>query len=267
MVTFKYSSVLLVQVFLLAFPYRAIAQIKSEPTETKRVVSEILSEMVLVEGGIFKMGCTSEQGDECSSDEFPAHEVEVRPFYILSTEFTQDWWITLMGDNPSSFCRGGKFPVEMVSHADVMHFIDLLNEASGLRFRLPAEAEWEFAARGGNKSCGYRFSGSNDPNEISWNSKNAFSKTRYAKTKAPNELGIYDMSGNVWEWVQEPYYLYRIVASQKNAYPNDFVVRGGSYAGSPSFCRTAIRYHYAGDFKSSYLGFRLVLDQGQMPSH
>jgi formylglycine-generating enzyme required for sulfatase activity len=243
-------------------PVSTLAQSSSLPPE---ILKEILSQMVFIEGSAFQMGCTPEQGSECSNDEFPVHRVEVESFYLLSHEFIQAWWLAVDGDNPSSFCRGGTFPVETVSHTEVLEFIGKLNKLSGLKFRLPTEAEWEFAARGGKDSCAFKFSGSNDPNDISWNSKNSFGKTRVVKLKRPNNLGLYDMSGNVWEWVSDPYKLYRIVANGQNAYPDHYVIRGGSYAGSPSFCRNSIRYHYEASYKNTFIGFRLALDKDQMP--
>jgi len=256
------ASIFSILIVLVFSTHDSLAQATKVQPE---ILKEILSEMVFIEGASFQMGCTAEQGNECSNDEFPVHRVEIKSFYMLSHEFIQAWWLAVEGDNPSSFCRGGTFPVETVSHTEVLQFIDKLNELSGLKFRLPTEAEWEFAARGGKDSCAYKFSGGNDPNEVAWNSKNSFGKTRVVKLKMPNNLGLYDMSGNVWEWVSNPYKLYRIVANGQNAYADHYVIRGGSYAGSPSFCRNSIRYHYEASYKNTFIGFRLALDEEQMP--
>ena len=228
------------------------------------VIQDILKSFVLVPGGTFEMGCTPEQGLICSSDEHPVHTVSITKFYLSSLEVTQGWYTAFMSDNPSSFCRSENFPVEMVSYQDALIFIDSLNEFSGLSFRLPTEAEWEYSARGGDESCNNIYSGSSDPNNVAWSNKNSDKKTHVVKLKSPNQLGLFDMSGNVWEWVSDWYGKYTSASQNDPRGPSsgvDKVIRGGSWAGSPNFCRNSIRYHYPPDFKSAFIGFRLALDE------
>ena len=153
--------------------------------------------MMPVEGGTFKMG--NEYGED---DEMPVHEVKLHSFSIGQTEVTQELWEAVMGSDPSNW-KGPKLPVEKVTKDDCLAFIAKLNQLTGLQFRLPTEAEWEFAARGGNQSKGYTYSGSNDLWEVAWFSSNSDRKTHEVAMMAPNRLGIYDMSGNVWEWCQD----------------------------------------------------------------
>ncbi len=232
--------------------------------EKERAIEEILQSMIAIPQGKFNLGCSQDQGLACSSDEFPVHEVSLSAFYLSNSEVTQGWWKAIMGDNPASFCRSDNFPVEMVIFFDVEVFIDSLNKASGLTFRLPTEAEWEYAARGADALCNNKYSGSSDPGNVAWSNKNSYQKTHVVKLKMPNQLGIYDMSGNVWEWVADWYGKYSGVAQSDPRGPAsgvNKVVRGGSWAGSPDFCRNSIRHSFPPDFKSAYVGFRLALDE------
>ena len=155
-----------------------------------------------VQGGTFWMGCASEHGSDCNNDEKPAHRVTLSSYYIGETEVTQALWKAVMGSNTSYF-QGDNLPVEDVCWDDCQAFIRKLNQLTGQNFRLPTEAEWEFAARGGNKSRLYKYSGSNVIGMVSWYSGNSGNTTHPVKEKTPNELGLYDMSGNVIEWCQD----------------------------------------------------------------
>ena len=172
---------------------------KVEVNSGRFMVNGVSFEMVRVEGGTFHMGATSEQKDEAWDREKPVHSVTLSSYYIGKTEVTQALWQAVMGSNPSNF-KGSNLPVECVCWNDCQEFIQKLNSLTGRNFRLPTEAEWEFACRGGNNSRGYKYSGSNNLGSVAWYDDNSGGQTHPVATKAPNELGIYDMSGNVWEW-------------------------------------------------------------------
>ena len=217
--------------------------------------------MILVEGGTFTMGATSEQGNNAYSWEKPAHQVTLSTYYIGETEVTQALWEAVMGNNPSNF-KGSDRPVEQVNSDDCKSFISKLNSLTGQNFRLPTEAEWEFAARGGNKSLGYKYSGSNSLRNVAWYGSNSGGETHPVKTKSPNELGLYDMSGNVWEWCQDWYGSYSS-SSQTNptgaSSSSDCVIRSGSWNRNDFDCRVSSRYaNYPGE-RSNILGLRLAL--------
>lgn len=217
--------------------------------------------MVYVEGGSFVMGATSEQGSDAYSNEKPAHRVTVSSYYMGQTEVTQALWQAVMGTNPSEF-KGTTNPVEKVSWNDCQTFIRKLNSLTGQTFRLPTEAEWEFAARGGKKSKAYKYSGGNNPGNVAWYDDNSGAKTHPVATKQANELGIYDMSGNVSEWCQGYSGNYSSSAQTDPIGPNSGssrVDRGGSWYYSARSCRVSDRSSYAPDDRSYSLGLRLVL--------
>jgi formylglycine-generating enzyme required for sulfatase activity len=218
-------------------------------------------EMVFVKGGQFQMGCTSEQTD-CDSDEKPVHTVTVDDFYIGKYEITQKQWRDVMGKNPSGFSGCDDCPVERVSWNDIQEFIKKLNEKTGLHYRLPTEAEWEYAARGGTKSNGYKYSGNNNIDDVAWYSGNSGIKTHPVGQKKPNELGIYDMSGNVWEWCNDWYGSYSSVRQnnpQGSSSGSFRVFRGGSWSSYARYCRVAFRSDLTPDDRYYRHGFRLVL--------
>ena len=170
-----------------------------------RVLQNLIKNMVYVEGGTFMMGATSEQGSDAYDREKPAHQVTLSSFSIGKYEVTQEEWEAVMGSNPSYF-KGKKLPVEKVSWDNCQKFIRKLNKLTGKQFRLPTEAEWEYASRGGSMSRGYKYAGGNDLGSVAWYDGNSDNKTHEVGKKQPNELGLYDMSGNVWEWCQDWYW-------------------------------------------------------------
>lgn len=178
-------------------------------------VNGVSFKMITVEGGTFTMGA-SDDDEEAYYNEKPAHEVTLSSYSIGETEVTQALWLAVMGSNPSRFTGDLTRPVECVSWNDCQAFIIKLNQLTGKTFRLPTEAEWEIAARGGNESMGYKYAGGNDINEVAWYRGNSSSKTHPVATKAPNELGLYDMSGNVFEWCSDWYDSYTDADGQTN---------------------------------------------------
>ena len=220
-------------------------------------------DMVEVEAGTFTMGATSEMKDP-SDDEKPAHKVTLaNNYYLGKTEVTQALWKAVMGSNPSYF-KGDNKPVEQVSWDDCQEFISKLNAATGKHFRLPTEAEWEFAARGGNNSRHYQYSGSNTLNDVGWYTDNSSNTTHDVASKQANELGIYDMSGNVWEWCSDWYGSYSSNTQYDPAGPTSGsyrVDRGGSWSYHAGGCRSSDRGGGTPDGRHSYLGLRLALSE------
>ncbi len=218
--------------------------------------------MIPVEGGTFTMGATSEMTEPCD-DEKPTHQVTLSSYYIGETEVTQALWKAVMGSNPSNF-KGDNLPVENVFWNKCQTFISKLNALTGKRFRLPTEAEWEFAARGGNQSRHTQYSGSSRIDDVAWYKGNSGNEPHPVKTKQPNELGIYDMSGNVWEWCQDWYGDY---SSHAQTNPtgassgSDRVLRGGDWSNSPRHCRSSNRLDPGPLLSNNGLGLRLVLSQ------
>ena len=212
--------------------------------------------MVYVQGGVYTMG----------NEEIGKKRVTVKGFYMGETEVTQALWKEVMGSNPSHF-KGDDFPVESISWDDCQEFIQKLNAKTGKKFRLPTEAEWEFAARGGLKSHGYEYAGSNTIDDVAWYFDNSCSmtqtegsKTHPVKSKQTNELGLYDMSGNVWEWCSD-LYQYKERQSNQDAGKDSRVVKGGSwYRNAPS---SSVSYHYNfnPDSRNLTVGFRLVMER------
>ena len=211
------------------------------------------------------MGCDPERNGDCNDDELPLHEVKLSGFYINKYEVTQREWEVIMEDNPSRFSDCPDCPVEQVRWEDAGKFIDKLNQLSGRRYRLPTEAEWEFAARGGNRSKGYRYAGSNDLSQVGWYDENSGDHTHPVGGKDPNELGIYDMSGNVWEFCQdryaEDYYAESPRVNPKGPSSGDFrVLRGGSWNYFDRYCRVSNRNYSLTVIRYYFNGFRLSRD-------
>lgn len=237
------------------------------------IVNDVPFKMIKVEGGSFKMGATAEQGyTDPQSNEEPAHSVVLSSYYIGETEVTQALWLEVMGTRPSRF-KGADLPVEQVSWDDCQEFVTKLSEITGKKFRLPTEAEWEFAARGGTKSQGFKYSGSNTINDIAWYVSTSGNSTHPVATKMPNELGIYDMSGNVYEWVQDRYGSYPSTGQVDPEGPtsgNFRVFRGGNWHTTAAKCRVSSRFsEYPSSDADGYgtsarqygaLGMRLAMD-------
>ena len=220
-------------------------------------------DMVRVEAGTFTMGATPEM-EKPFDNEKPAHQVTLtNDYYIGKYEVTQALWQAVMGNNPSNF-KGDNLPVEQVSWNDCQEFISKLNNITGKAFRLPTEAEWEYTARGGKKSRGYQYSGSNNISDVAWYNENSGSTTHPVGSKQANELGIYDMTGNVREWCQDRYEKYRS-SSQGNltdATSDSFrVFRGGSWSSLAGGCRSSFRSRIFPNFSNQGLGLRLVLSE------
>lgn len=209
-------------------PARQAQQQKPTASTSRPKVSlnDIMRNMVYVEGGTFIMGATAEQKNP-DYDETPTHRVSLSSFYIGKYEVTQALWKAVMGSNPS-YWKGDNLPVETVSWNDCQTFLRKLNAMTGKNFRLPTEAEWEFSARGGNRSRGYQYSGSNVLSDVAWYDDNSGMKTHNVGTKAPNELGIYDMSGNVWEWCQDWHRYYYGYSQTNPTGPSSGVLPRGS---------------------------------------
>ena len=224
-------------------------------------VNGIKYNMVWVEGGTFRMGATSEQGSDAESDEKPVHSVTLSGYYIGKTEVTQALWKAVMDDNPSIF-NGDNLPVDCVSWDDCQVFVRKLNSLTGQNFRLPTEAEWEFACRGGNNSLGYKYSGSDNIDNVAWYDGNSGDKTYPVATKSANELGIYDMSGNVWEWCCDWYGDYTSGAQTNPKGPESGsgrVDRGGCWNYGARCCRSSIRNRGNPSNRINGLGLRLAL--------
>lgn len=215
--TFRISLVLASTAMLFACQTTSIESASEPSTKTSSIsveqrkydssplpdmlANKLKDSMVSVEGGSFMMGSNS---PEARRREKPVHEVEVSDFYISKFEMTQDIFIEVMGWNPSYF-QCDNCPLNNLSHLQVEMFLAKLNARTGKNYRLPTEAEWEFAAKGGNDSKGYKYSGSNNIDEVAWYAGNAKRKAQKVGLKKPNELGLYDMTGNMWEFCADDF--------------------------------------------------------------
>ena len=240
-------------------------EVAEQSVRLKELFKELDKQMVRVQGGSFIMGCQDGRDVNCRDDEKPAREVRLESFAIARYEVTQELWEAVMGNNPSGFQGCARCPVERVSWGEIQTFLRRLNAQTGVTYRLPTEAEWEYAARGGQQSRGYRHAGGNDLSSIAWYEGNSEDRTHPVGQKQPNELGLYDMSGNVSEWTQDCWH------ENYNSAPTDGrawepgncgqrVLRGGNWvhASTSSPLRVADRY-WASDFwRDIFFGFRLA---------
>lgn len=227
------------------------------------IANNVMFEMVRVEGGTFTMGATAEQASDAFSDELPTHKVTLSPFLIGKYEVSQTLWLAVMGENPS-VNTGINLPVDNVTWNECQTFITKLNELTGKDFRLLTEAEWEYAARGGNKSKGYKYSGSNNLGDVAWYIDNSNNTSHAMGTKAPNELGIYDMTGNVMEWVSDWKGSYSSGAQTNPTGPDSGtyrVNRGGSYGNVERLSRITNRNSIDPNMSSKTMGLRLCLPE------
>ena len=229
------------------------------PQAITETVKGVPIEMNLVEGGTFLMGG---QDNEVQEDENPAHNVTLNTFYIGKYPVTQAQWRAVMNTNPSHF-KGDNLPVEQVSWEDAVEFCHRLSKLTGKTYRLPTEAEWEYAARGGQQSKGYKYAGSNNIDTVAWYDKNSGSTTHPVGQKNPNELGLYDMSGNVWEWCNDWYAAdyYKNSPANNPTGPTSGtsrVLRGGSWRSYAQRCRSAYRDNFTPSIRDRNRGFRLV---------
>lgn len=219
----------------------------------KSIITDILRDMVYLPYNHYWMGCDDEMS---FPDERPPRYVEINAFRISRHEVTQREWTAIMGYNPSD-SYGENKPVTNVSYNDCVKFVKKLNELSNAGFKLPNETQWEYAARGGAQSRGYRFSGSDNPNNVGWTSENSDGYLHTVKQKNSNELGLYDMTGNVWEWTSsgwcEDY-------DSKRDY-SSYVIRGGGYNNGPRYARNTNRRHAFPDRSFESLGLRLVVQR------
>ena len=239
------------------------APIANSDNITIPVKDGISIEMVRVEAGTFTMGATAEMKNP-EFYEKPTHRVTLtNDYYIGKYEVTQALWQTVMGNNPSEF-KGDNLPVEQVSWNDCQEFISKLNRITGKMFRLPTEAEWEYAARGGNKSRGYQYSGSNNLSDVAWIITNSGYETHAVGTKQANELGIYDMSGNVFEWCQDwkGSYSSSLQVNPTGANSGSYrVCRGGDWSIGAGGCRSSFRGYNTPNNRHNSLGLRLVFSE------
>lgn len=274
------------------FTYRLIDELlrvelrpQERPTQTTPppppppddLIAKLEADMVPVAGGTFTMGCENAKRDgNCDDSEKPSRQVRVPAFSIGRYEVTQAQWRAVMGSDPPELYNKGcdDCPVEGVSWDDIQEFLQNLNKRTGKRYRLPSEAEWEYAARGGSRSEGFLYSGGYNLDEVGWYSENSREgnthgeerTTRPVGQKRPNELGLYDMSGNVWEWVEDCWYDNYNGAprdgsarrGEKGQQCSDRVVRGGSWRLVPQGCRAAYRGYWLPTYRDDFVGFRLA---------
>jgi formylglycine-generating enzyme required for sulfatase activity len=266
----------------------AVGKMSVQAVEDKseQTTMDVPIEMIFVEGGTFTMGCAPEREGDCDDDGDSSRSVTVNNFQIGKYEVTQGLWQQIMGNNPSYFKGDDLLPVESVNWDDVQKFIEKLNEQTGKKYRLPTEAEWEYAARGGNKSNGYTYSGSDNIDEVAWYgcsmeitvsdeivgydsdgaatyAGNSGDRTHPVGTKRPNELGIYDMSGNVFEWAGDWYIFTPRRSKTESAEPPSSpagIIRGGSWEQCNDNCRVwRSGLQYSLDMRWEVVGFRLAL--------
>lgn len=237
--------------------------------EQKSVIKNLFANLVYVKGGTFLMGAQHTNPNDIQYDagaqdnESPVHEVSLSDYYIGKFEITQREWRAVMGYDlnwSEVYGKGDRIPAYNVTRSNAIDFLNKLSQMTRLSFQLPTEAQWEFAARGGNSTQQFRYSGGNDVNAVAWHKNNAGHKLHNVGEKQANELGLHDMSGSLWEWCRDRYNTYPSESQQNpcNILGNTWVLRGGSWTYLPSFCRVTCRDTYTDD-RSVANGFRVVL--------
>lgn len=233
-------------------------------------IGEMRFEMVRIEGGELEIGATNEQERDAERNEFPAHNITISTFYIGKFPVTQNIWEFVMGYNKSHFrykedavdlniekpCDIGHYPVENLTYDEAQEFVRRLSKMTNFKFDLPTESEWEYVARGGQKSKHTRFAGSDNINDVAWYRGNSEGSTHPVGEKQPNELGVYDMCGNVWEWTKTPAHSYTTDIVPEG---NIFIRRGGSWWHEKKNCRVSHRYASNRSKKTRGLGLRVVI--------
>ena len=235
-------------------------------------VSGVEIEMIYVKGGTFRMGATEEQEDDAYDREKPVHEVTLSDYYISKVEVTQGLWEKVMGTTiheqrikagySSTYGVGSDYPMYYVNWEEAQEFCTRLGQLTGKNYALPTEAQWEYAARGGVKSRGYKYSGSNTIGNVAWYDDNSSESTHPVGTKQPNELGLYDMSGNVWEWCSDWDGYYSSESQSNPTGPSTGsirVLRGGSWYYDAGYCRVSNRFSDDPSYRNYNYGFRVVL--------
>lgn len=228
--------------------------------------SEIALHMVKVEGGNYTMGCPDPTGTSCYYWEKPAHNVSITTFYMAKYPVTQKEWRILVGNRPWFSKNCDECPVENVSWYDAQIFINTLNQLSGKNYRLPTEAEWEYAAAGGNRNEGYKYAGNDHIDAVAWYSGNSDKQIHVVGQKQPNQLGLFDMSGNVWQWCSDwfsdTYYNYSETDNPEGPKRDAYrVCRGGSWWSEARDCRISNRDRYPADARDDDVGFRIAITE------
>lgn len=234
--------------------------------DIKDAVREIVASMIFVKGGSFTMGSNNSLS---FPDELPTHSVTLSDYYLAKVPITQKQWAAIMGENPlwsENYGKGDDYPANFISYGQAKLFIERLNEYSGMQFRMPTEAEWEYAACGGQSSNNYTYSGDNNVNAVAWYRDNAYGKMHLPASLKPNELGLYDMSGNVWEWCSDWYGNYSSVNVTNPTGPSTGtkrVVRGGSFTYEAVYSRCKTRNCLSENNQSLAVGLRLALTSNE----
>lgn len=234
---------------------------RNASTIQRQVINDLLAQLIYVEGGAFSFGCLESIDTLCTEYEKPIQKVTLSPFYITQFEVTQILWANVMGSNPNSL-KNNDYPVTNVSWNDVQNFIKQLNHLTSLNFALPTEAQWEYAAKGGNKSKNTVYAGHKDIRKVAWFIENSTRMYHTVGKLMPNELNLYDMCGNVWEWCSDYYAPYtpedKIDPTGPKTWTNR-VYRGGSWLDNPVYSRISYRNNGTPNQKMNCLGFRLIL--------